>query len=320
MDKVVKKYVLRGVGLGLVFPVLAIIVQSLENGLGCGIDTVIQVHKDTRLLYIIDMAPLVLGFAGFKIGINQAKLIRLAKELEKKSGLTDDKLELVNYQLEQKNTDLNNLSYASAHDLKSALRGISSCVALIREDTGEDIAELEKFQSLLDNRISRMDSLLDALLRYMRLGQSSDEKEVFNFKRALENGISSLNSERVSMKIIENVENIYFDKDKFQIILKEIFENSLNFSKSDKTKIFIEAHDIGTYTSVEISDDGQGIDNEYHERVFGMFTTLQKRDDMESMGMGLAIVKRIMNDAGGEVKMVEKEGKGTTIELKIINK
>ncbi|HVS97608.1 MAG TPA: ATP-binding protein, partial [Puia sp.] len=95
-----------------------------------------------------------------------------------------------------------------------------------------------------------------------------------------------------------------------QQVLSNLINNAVKYGSAGTTVISVTGEDCGTHYEFAVEDNGPGIDPEYHEKIFGLFQTLRGKSDKESTGIGLSIVKKIVEERGGVIKLVSSPGKG----------
>lgn len=208
------------------------------------------------------------------------------------------------------NDELNNFAYVSSHDLKSPLRGIDQLATWIREDLGEAVPEETREHLLLmRNRIKRMEMLLDDLLAYSRVGRNSDEIVVVNTHELVKDIFDlTASTKKIELRVIDTLPTLRTRKVPLELVLRNLISNAIKHHDKEQGTIEISAR-LGTH-QVEffVKDDGPGIELEHQQRVFGMFQTLKPRDEVEGSGIGLALIKKAVETAGGRVS-VESDGK-----------
>jgi PAS domain S-box-containing protein len=208
-------------------------------------------------------------------------------------------------ELARSNADLEEFAYAVSHDLKAPLRAISHLAQWIGDDIKE-IANPETLESLrlLQRRAARMQMLLDGLLNYSRVGHTNSPIEDVD--------IAELVGEIAAMLapppgFIVNCEGtmpvIQTHRMSIQVVLENLIGNGLKHHDGAEGRVTISARPVDGATEFRVSDDGPGIAAEFHERVFLIFQTLVSRDDVESSGIGLAIVKKKVQKHGGQIRI-----------------
>jgi hypothetical protein len=227
-------------------------------------------------------------------------------------------IELYTLNLEKRNKELDQFAYITSHDLKSPLRGINNLAEWIEEDM-EDLMSVEskKHFLMLRGRVHRMEALINSLLKYSRAGK-------------LNNGVVKININDLVLEVLSRVAPnnnyaIYFDNSfpiilanyqDIEIIFYELILNAIRHNKNEKPIVNITYKTKNQFYIFCIADNGDGIPEEFHQKVFTIFQTLESRDKLESVGAGLAIVKKIVEENGGTVWIESEIGKGAKLYFK----
>ncbi len=207
-------------------------------------------------------------------------------------------------ELARSNEELEQFAYVASHDLKAPLRGIENLANWIEEDLGEALAgEARANMDLLKSRVRRLDSLLDDLLAYSRAGRATRSAEPVD-TRALVAQVADLIGPPAGLAIEADAS--------LPVLLAaaapltQTFHNLIGNAVKHHPEpaaghVRVSAEPRGDMTEFVVADDGVGIPERYHERVFGMFQTLRPRDEVEGSGMGLAIVRKLVEARGGAI-------------------
>ena len=216
----------------------------------------------------------------------------------------NNSLMLAQQQLQERNQELDRFVSIAAHDLKAPLRAIANLSEWIEEDLQAQIPGENPQLQLLRQRVKRMDALIDGLLRYSRTGREELATETVDVAEILAETIDSL-SPPASFKI--KVVNSMPILDTKRLLLTQVFANLINNALKHHHRvdgrIEITVEDLGDRDLFSIVDDGPGIPNgESRERIFEIFQTLHPAtDSTENTGIGLALVKKIVEGEGGEI-------------------
>lgn len=222
-------------------------------------------------------------------------ILSLAMDITERRKIEDD--------LERSNRDLEQFAYVASHDLKAPLRAIEILVEWLQEDlTAFEGGEVQQNLYLLKQRTARLHRLLDDLMAYSRAGRKLGEiLEVDT--RLLATDLFTLLAPPASMRMeaSTSLPLIRAYQAPLEQVLRNLINNAIKHHPTRDGHVRVYAQDKGDEVLFAVEDDGAGIPQEYAERVFQMFQTLQPRDDMEGSGMGLAIVKRIVEWQGGRI-------------------
>jgi PAS domain S-box-containing protein len=223
-------------------------------------------------------------------------------------------LSALNTLLQQRNRELDQFAYVASHDLKAPLRAISNLSEWLEEDlSGQLSTENQAQMHLLRTRVYRMNSLIDGLLDYSRVGRLNIQPEMVNVQALLEDIIEMLSpppSFRIEMGA--QMPTLMTRRIPLRQVFSNLIENAIEHNSRQAGTINITVEDREAWYEFVIKDDGQGIDPQYHEKIFVIFQTLQARDIHESTGVGLSIVKKIIETEGGTIRVDSQLGAGAT--------
>jgi len=225
---------------------------------------------------------------------------------------TINSLETTNISLEKKNKELDEFAYITSHDLKSPLRGINNLSEWIEEDIGEKLSpESKNFFKLLRGRIHRMEALINSILTYSRAGKNTEDQKIVNtlqlVNQVLEN--SYLPSDCVVL-VDNKLPLVKANKKDLYEVFNVFISNAINHNNSKQPVVNITYKQLGNMIEFCVADNGQGIAEEFHEKIFTIFQTLERRDEIENIGAGLAIGKKIIEDYGGKTWVQSELDKG----------
>ncbi len=217
--------------------------------------------------------------------------------------------------LERSNRDLDDFAYVASHDLKAPLRDIDNLASWIADDARDQLPEASKRHlSLLQDRIGRMERLLDDLLEYSRANRVRPPPEDLAVGAAIEEALRLVGPhEGFDIVVSGDLPTIRSPRVPFEQVIRNLVTNGIKHHHRKQGRISIDVITRENQLEIAVKDDGPGISPEFHERVFRLFQTLRPRDEVEGSGMGLAIVKKIVEAHGGTVKIESAPGEGTTL-------
>ncbi|TWU60463.1 Phytochrome-like protein cph1 [Rubripirellula tenax] len=241
------------------------------------------------------------------------KLHQTRQELQQLNRELESRVAARTAQIERRNADLEELARILSHDLRSPLRGLRLMVSWLREDCMHILPESsKKMMAQLDQRIGRMDQLLQGILEYARLGRHQPSYKVANIgddclriKESLER------PESFKIIIEEPMPTLKTDNIALFRVLQNLISNAVKHRATDDGEVRISHRVVDGVDEFSVADNGGGIEPRFHKKIFEMFQTLSPNDGDEASGIGLSIVKRIVEDAGGIIR-VESNGLGTT--------
>ncbi len=220
-----------------------------------------------------------------------------------------DKLQLTRDELVRSNQELSSFAYVVSHDLKAPLRGISSLSSWLADDLSDKLEEEQLKQlDLLQNRVRRMDALINGLLEYARVGKTKNPAVMTRVEELVMRVIDFLNPpDNITITVESSLPAIMVDELRFSQVFQNLIANAVAYHPGPEGEIHVGCKDAGDFWEFFVSDNGDGIEPRYHERIFAIFQSLQTRDDIDSTGVGLALVKKIVEENDGAVR-VESDG------------
>ena len=216
-------------------------------------------------------------------------------------------------ELERSNRELDRFAYVASHDLKAPLRAIDNLSTWLEQDVYELLPPASREHlNKLRGRVQRMERLLDDLLAYSRAGRVQHKLEQVE-TGALVRAIFELQSPppEFQLTVEDPMPILYAQRVPLETVLRNLIGNAIKHRRQPNGHVWVSAHLRDGLVEFRVCDDGPGIAPEYHERIFELFQTLQPRDQLEASGMGLAIVKKTVESAGGHVSVRSAEGEGT---------
>ena len=215
--------------------------------------------------------------------------------------------------LEQRNAELDQFAYVTSHDLKAPLRAIANLATWIEEDLEDQLPEENVEQlELMKNRVHRMEALINGLLQYSRIGRTHQSSEQVDVAKLLKEVINSLPSKGFGIAIAPNMPIIQAKRTSLFHVFSNLIGNAIKHHHRQSGTIEISVKDVGNAYQFAVKDDGPGIAAAFHEKIFTIFQTLRARDELESTGIGLSLVQKIILAEGGEIQLSSEEGKGAT--------
>lgn len=232
-----------------------------------------------------------------------ASLNHMAKELSHNISL-----------LKEKNEELDQFAHIVSHDLKGPLRGIDNVVTWIEEDHQQELTpKVNEYLHLIKGRVVRAENLIQGLLSYARIGKEIVPKEQVNVNELLNEVLDSVPmSGNIQVSISQDMPVLYTEKIPLFQVVTNLVSNAVKYNDKEKGEIKVYVEDKGEHYEFFVQDNGPGISEQYHKKIFVIFQTLKERDSFESTGVGLAIVKKILDKRGETIKVKSKDGEGIT--------
>lgn len=247
--------------------------------------------------------------------INISRVIAMqlnnAISLEKRKE-AEEKYIKINKELAKKNEALEEYAHIVSHDLKSPLRSISALLSWIKEDNEELINDSSKvYFDNIDKSLEHMENLISDVLVYSSISFEQIKFTSIDIKKLLNEIVDYIFvPKHVTIEIGAMPPKIKADYTQFKQLFQNLLTNAVKFIDKDKGKVKILYESDEFFYKFSISDNGIGIDEKYHDKIFDVFQSLTK--DSKSSGIGLSIVKKIINLYGGKIWVESKLGEGTT--------
>lgn len=224
----------------------------------------------------------------------------------------DQKVKQTLKELEGANKELKDFAYIVSHDLKAPLRAIGQLAVWIAEDYGDVLDDEGKKQlSLLIGRVKRMDNFINGILQYSRVGRYRGKRLKIDLNKVVREIASRLQPpEHITIDIPRKLPTLWIDRARIDLIFQHLISNAVKYMDKPKGKIRIECTEENSHWKFSITDNGPGIHEKYHQKIFQIFQTLEARDKRESTGVGLSLVKKIVEIYGGEIWLKSKPGQG----------
>ncbi|MBK8564386.1 MAG: tetratricopeptide repeat protein [Saprospiraceae bacterium] len=252
----------------------------------------------------------------------QKEIELLTKENEYQSQLLyqGEKIARQNDELLRANEDLRQFAYIASHDLKEPLRMIGSFSQVIHKIAKPHLSEKDQeyFKFVLEG-VTRMNNLLDGLLRYSVISQNSDELVSVDLNEVLTLCMANLKIrivetddiiERGLLPTIKGVQQLYVQ------LFQNLISNAIKFvEKGKQPQLRITSFETPEHHIIGVTDNGIGISEENQTKIFEIFKRLHHQSEYEGTGIGLAICQKIMNRMNGSIKVQSELGKGTTFSL-----
>ena len=238
--------------------------------------------------------------------LQTAKAVQEIEQLRRKRLLEE---------LEFTNQELKDFAYIVSHDLKAPLRAIHSLASWLEDDYADVLDEmgLEQLQ-LLQSRAVRMHNFIEGILEYSRIGRVKEQWVKVNLSESIKNIIDMLNpAEYIQIEIPEVLPTVYGEKVRIEQVFLNLISNSIKYNDKESPIISINWQEKNNRYYFEIEDNGQGIKEKHFNKIFQIFQTLQSRDAIESTGIGLTIVKKVVELHNGKISVKSEYGVGTTM-------
>jgi signal transduction histidine kinase len=229
------------------------------------------------------------------------------QELREEGALTLERCKNAERELEE-------YVYVVSHDLKAPLRGIASLTDFIREELGECLKpEIDKLFRMMQSRTDRLQQMIEGILHYSRTAGRDHPSEQTDVKALISNEIEeNFSTFAINIQIPDALPVLVTDSIKLKEVFHNILINGIQHNDKEDKSLHIACRDMGDSFEFSVTDNGKGIRPEHCEKIFGLFQTLQPKDESQGLGLGLSIVKRIVEQQRGCIRVESTPGAGST--------
>lgn len=212
------------------------------------------------------------------------------------------------------NQELNDFAYVVSHDLKAPLRGISSIADWLLTDYATQFdQEGKELISLMISRVHRLHNLIDGILEYSRVGRLKEQIIELDLNKLVPEAIDLVAlQENIAIKIENYLPSLYAEKTRIKQLFHNLIGNAAKFMDKPQGQIRIGCQEEEDFWKFWVSDNGPGIEARYFGKIFQIFQRLSSEKESNSTGIGLAIVKKIVEMYGGKIWVESEFGNGST--------
>jgi len=247
------------------------------------------------------------------IAIQQNEFVTALKSRAAELSTANHRLLATAELLRERNRELDDFAYVASHDLRAPLRAVSNLATWLEKDLSDTIPEENREQiRLIRNRTDRLDGFISGLLDYSKAGHQGLEIESVSLHRLVREVVETL-TPPATLSIIWPSEMPVIRTYKLLLhqVLSNLIGNAIKYHDKEDGKVEITLEEGENQLTFSVIDDGPGIDPAYHDQIFGIFQTLNGRDEIESTGIGLSIVKKIVERQQGRLFLDSAVGKGS---------
>lgn len=226
----------------------------------------------------------------------------------------EEKAQQLLQELTSANEELTNFAYVVSHDLKAPLRGIGSLADWLAHDYADKFNdEGKEHMRLLINRVHRMGALIDGILQYSRVGRIKEAVVPVKLDQLVAEVVDLLAPPaHIKVTVMPGMPVVTGEPTRIQQLFHNLVSNAVKYMDKPQGEIEVGWSDDGSQWRFHVRDNGPGIAERHFERIFQLFQTLAPRDRVESTGVGLALVKKIVEMYQGRVWLKSELGQGTT--------
>lgn len=279
--------------------------KKREQGISDSYEVAVRIANGEKRFWLISGAPRyddagnVIGSIGIHLDITAQKHL----ELQKENLLSE---------LEASNKGLQEYAHIVSHDLKSPLRSVSALATWMYEDYKDSLDENGRYNlRMMQEKIEGMDKLISGILKYSTVNNDVlDNTEVDVNEVIQEIKEIIFIPEHVTIKTKKKLPQIKADKTKIHQLFQNFLSNAVVNIDKEEGLVVVDYKEHPEYWEFSISDNGVGIPEEYHEKIFQIFQSIGNNE--RSTGIGLSIVKKIIDRYNGKIWLDSQIGEGTT--------
>ena len=216
--------------------------------------------------------------------------------------------------LERRNAELDQFAYVTSHDLKAPLRGIANLSRWIEEDLEGAVSSKVAGQfDLLRDRVSRMEAMIEGILQYSRIDRAEAAPQTVEVKELLTEVIDLLDPPPgIAITLDSDLPTLCTQRLSLQQVFQNLLDNAIKHHDKVQGQIHIGVRSCEGWYRFSVADNGPGIAPKDHDKVWMIFQTLQAPGKAKNTGVGLALVKKIVEGQGGTAGVTSAEGQGAT--------
>lgn len=289
---------------------ISFVLNTLSLIVGSIISIFLAYRISTRIMSMAKMANQIAegNYEAYTKDSGRDELSNLAHSLNNMAHVLKENITL----LQRKNLELDQFAHIVSHDLKAPLRGIDNVVSWIEEDHATEMSpKIAEYIQIIKGRLVRAENLIHGILSYARIGKETQEKEEVDLTQLVDEiGESLITKSGLKLIVSPKLPKLFTEK----VPLLQVFSNLIGnaIKHHDKRNGFIKVYhqEYLQHYAFYVEDNGPGIGKNYHNKIFVIFQTLQERDSVESTGVGLAIVKKILDDRNQKIYITSDAGRG----------
>jgi PAS domain S-box-containing protein len=217
--------------------------------------------------------------------------------------------------LRRSNEDLQQFAYVASHDLQEPLRNVASCLQILEKKYKNELdADADKLMGYAVEGALRMKALIQDLLAYSRVATRGKPLRQVNCEQVLDQTVKNLRvaiSEAEAVITCDRLPTIRADDTQLPLVFQNLIQNAIKFRKDEPPRVHVSASKSKNEWIFSVQDNGIGIESEYLDRIFVIFQRLHNRSRYGGTGMGLAIVKKVVERHGGRIWAESELGVGT---------
>lgn len=213
------------------------------------------------------------------------------------------------------NSELRTVTYNLSHSIKTPLHGINQISQWLKEDYKDSIgADAQELLNMLTYRVEKLNAIINNLLEYTDIKVKIEKLSKVDLNYILKNLINFLNvPKNIDISIARNMPNLKIEKKYIETIFSNLIENSIKFMDKEVGRVEVGFVELNKEYMFFVRDNGSGIEEKYFEKIFTMFHSINDKESIENLGVGLALTKKIVELHGGSIHIESKVKEGTTV-------
>ncbi|TYZ06295.1 hypothetical protein FY528_18840 [Hymenobacter lutimineralis] len=213
--------------------------------------------------------------------------------------------------LENRNQELDQFAYVASHDLKAPLRGVMTVVKWIEDELSGELSEkMRQYLDMMKGRLVRLEDLINGLLAYARIGRTEQKLEPVDVAELVDEVTDMVVPPDFQVRLPDALPRLVTDRLSLQQVFTNLIGNAVKYHHKGGGTLTVSCRELKKHYEFTVADDGPGIAPEYHQKIFLMFQTLRDRHTAESTGIGLSIVKKIIDEQKGSIRVESAAGQG----------
>ena len=290
-----------------------------------GMDTLEEAHKvnpDVPMIVLTGLSDEEMGIEAIKRGAEdylikgksfEFALCRIVRYTIERKRAAQKQVKLIK-ELERANKELKDFVSIVSHDLKAPLRGIKSLANWVVADYADKISDDGKEQmNLLLTSVERMHNLIDGVLRYSKVGRIEEKQIQINLNKFVPELIDMIGPpENIAITVENELPVIECAETHIMQLFQNLLSNAIKYIDKPQGQIRIGCVEENGFWKFSVADNGPGIEEKHFEKIFRIFQRLSPHDEPESTGVGLTVVKKIVELYGGMIWVESKPGEGST--------
>jgi len=271
-------------------------------------------RRSARIKRLVSQRTAELEVINAELSEQIANRVHAEQALQRLNATLEQRVAQRTSESERRAAELEQFAYVASHDLKAPLRAIANLAEWLEEDlAGKLTSDTREQMKLLRDRVARMHALIVGLLTYSRVGHTAAALSEVDSAELVAQTLDSLAPPPGFEFVVEpGMPVLTTDRMQLGQVFANLISNGIKHHHHDHGRICISGREVGDHYEFSVSDDGPGIASEYHNKVFRMFQTLRVSDLNRDTGVGLALVKKIVEEHGGHIELRSAPGKGST--------